>query len=198
MTGDHPSVAASARIESGATVGDGTRIWELATIRTGAIVGDDCVIGRGAFIDAGVVLGQRCKIQNGAALYAPAVLESGVFIGPAVVLTNDRFPRAVSPSGDLKRSDDWERTGVYVESGASIGAGSVVIGGLRIGQWAMVAAGSTVTRDVQQFALVAGVPARRIGWVGPAGRRLERHDTLWRCPDTGQKFNEVRGRLEIV
>lgn len=188
--------APDATIEHGARVGEGTRVWNQAVIRTGATVGSECIIGRGAFIDEAVVLGDRCKIQNLALVYAPAVLGDGVFVGPSAVLTNDRFPRAVTPQGALKSDADWTPQGVTVGSGASIGAMATLIGGVHVGDWATVAAGATVTRDVPAFALVAGTPARRIGWVGPAGVPLHRRQPGWVCPETGQTFRESDGSLE--
>jgi UDP-2-acetamido-3-amino-2,3-dideoxy-glucuronate N-acetyltransferase len=190
------TIAASAVIESGASVGEGTTVWDLSQVRAGAQVGRDCTIGRNVFVDAGVVVGDRCKIQNNALVYAPAVVGDGVFIGPAVVLTNDRHPRAVAASGVLKSTDDWTAAGVTVEEGASLGAGTVVVGGTTIGRWAVSAAGAVVTRDVPAHALVAGVPARRIGWVGHAGIPLERRaDGTFVCPATGTAFVEADGML---
>lgn len=186
----HVRVASSAEIADSAEVGSGTAIWDLAVVREGARIGAECIVGRGAFIDTGVVVGDRCKIQNGALLYAPAHLEAGVFIGPAVVLTNDRFPRAVTPAGALKSADDWRAQGVNVRRGASIGASATVIGGVSVGRWALVAAGSTVTRDVPAYALVAGSPARRIGWVGPNGQPLESRHGAWWCAQTDEWFDE--------
>jgi len=190
-------VAASATVEPGAAVGDGTYVWDLAAVRRDARVGANCIIGRGAFVDAGVVLGDNCKVQNGALVYGPARLATGVFIGPAAVLTNDRFPRAINPDGSLKSADDWDAVGVVVEEGASIGAAATVLGGVIVGRWSLVAAGSTVTRNVPAFAVVAGAPARRIAWVGPAGRPLARVDgDVWRCPVTGMRFEERDDHLE--
>ncbi|MCW2914152.1 MAG: acetylglucosamine-phosphate uridylyltransferase, partial [Actinomycetia bacterium] len=125
--------------------------------------------------------------------YEPAVLGDGVFVGPAVVLTNDRNPRSVDPEGHQKRGGDWEAVGVIVDEGASLGARSVCVAPVRIGRWAMVAAGAVVTRDVPDFGLVVGVPARRIGWVGRAGVRLvARTDEpgVWECPETGALYTE--------
>ena len=119
-----------------------------------------------------------------------------MFIGPAVVLTNDMYPRSVDVSGKLKRPADWDALGVVVKEGASLGARAVVVAGRSIGRWALVAAGAVVTRDVPDFALVAGVPARQIGWVGHAGVRLDAAGSgRWRCPETGSLYTEENGVL---
>lgn len=165
-------VMASAETDPSARIGAGTVVWQLAQIREHAVVGEECIIGRGAYIDEGVVLGDRCKVQNHALVYAPARLADGVFIGPAACLTNDPRPRAIDRSGRPVGPGDWERTGVRIGRGAAIGARAVVLGGVTVGPWALVAAGAVVNRDVPAHALVAGVPARRIGWVDHAGRRL--------------------------
>jgi acetyltransferase-like isoleucine patch superfamily enzyme len=146
------------------------------------------VIGRGAYLGPGVVVGDRCKIQNHALVYEPAVLADGVFVGPAVVFTNDYFPRAVTPDGDLKTADDWDAVAVTVREGASIGARAVCVAPVTIGRWALVAAGAVVVRDVPDFALVAGVPARQLGWVGHAGVPLTRDGDVWCCPATGRTY----------
>ncbi len=184
-------IAPSADVSATATVGQGSAVWHLAQVREKAELGVNCVIGRGAYIGTGVVLGDNCKVQNYALVYEPAVLGNGVFIGPAVVLTNDTYPRAINPDGSLKSAHDWEPVGVTILEGAAIGARAVCIAPVTIGRWATVAAGAVVTKDVPDHALVAGVPARRIGWVGRAGVPLEQHGTAWRCPSSGASYEIV-------
>lgn len=171
-------------------------MWHLAQIRESAELGEGCVVGRGVYIDSGVRIGRRCKLQSYALVFAPAELGDGVFVGPAAVLTNDRYPRAVNPDGTLKRGRDWEAVGVTVREGASISARAVVVGGVTIGRWALVGAGAVVTRDVPDHALVVGVPARRVGWVGRAGVPLAQEPGgTWRCPRDGARYAEEHGQL---
>jgi acetyltransferase-like isoleucine patch superfamily enzyme len=192
-------VVATADVDERATIGAGSSVWHLAQIREDAVLGKNCVIGRGAYVGAGVRIGDNCKIQNYALVYEPAVLEDGVFVGPAVVLTNDTFPRSVNPDGTLKSGADWEPVGVTLREGCSVGARAVCVAPVTVGRWATVAAGAVVTRDVPDFALVAGVPARRVKWVGRAGVPLEHgRDGRWRCPETGDEFVESDGLLYEV
>lgn len=197
MTQNSMMIASSADIDLTAQIGDGTTIWHLAQVRENARIGDGCIVGRGAYIGPGVVVGSNCKIQNYALVYEPTVLEDGVFVGPAVVFTNDEFPRAINVDGSRKGNDDWNAVGVIVGSGASIGARAVCIAPLSIGRWSLVAAGAVVTADVPDYAIVAGVPARRIGWVGPAGIPLTARPTgEFICPATGDLFLEEHGKLK--
>ncbi|MBB5642770.1 acyltransferase [Cryobacterium roopkundense] len=191
-------IAVTADIDARAVIGVNSQIWHLAQVREHARVGPGCIVGRGAYIGPGVILGRNCKVQNYALVYEPAVLEDGVFVGPAVVFTNDVFPRAINVDGTRKTADDWPMVGVIVRTGASIGARAVCIAPVTIGRWSMVAAGSVVTKDVAEFALVAGVPARRIGWVGRSGVALqEAGDGQFVCPATGEKYTETEGNLTL-
>jgi acetyltransferase-like isoleucine patch superfamily enzyme len=151
-------------------------------VREGAVIGSRCIIGAGVYVGAGVRLGDHCKIQNNALLYEGLVLEDGVFIGPAVCFTNDFLPRAVNPDLTLKSASDWSVGQTVVRVGASVGAMSVVVTGVTIGRWALVGAGSVVTRDVPDHALVYGSPARQHGWVCKCARTLSvRSDGVGWC-----------------
>lgn len=198
MTRDDVRIVASADVDDAASIGPNSSVWHLAQVRENAELGRNCVIGRGAYVGPGVTLGDNCKVQNYALVYEPAILGHGVFIGPAVVLTNDTYPRAVAVDGTLKSAADWEPVGVTIGDGAAIGARSVCVAPLNIGRWALVAAGSVVTKDVPDHALVAGVPATRIGWVGRAGRRLEESAPgLWTCPETSERYRETPDGLAL-
>lgn len=184
-------VAPGADIADSASIGDGSSIWHLAQVREDARLGTDCVVGRGAYIGTGVQMGDGCKVQNYALVYEPARLADGVFVGPAAVFTNDHFPRAVNPDLTPKAASDWEPVGVTCETGASIGARAVCVAPVTIGAWAMVAAGATVVKDVPPHALVAGVPARRLAWVGRSGEKLvpaSDGTDAWVCPTTGEWY----------
>lgn len=186
----------SADVSPDASIGEGSSVWHLAQVREGAVLGENCIIGRGAYVGTGVVLGDNCKVQNYALVYEPARLADGVFIGPAVVLTNDTYPRAINPDGSLKSAHDWEPVGVTIERGASIGARATCVAPVTIGAWATVAAGAVVVKDVPAHALVAGVPARRIGWVGTSGVPLRETDPgVWTCPSSGERYLESNGTL---
>jgi acetyltransferase-like isoleucine patch superfamily enzyme len=191
-----PRIAPTADVDPTVRVGAGTSVWHLAQIRERAVVGVGCVIGRGAYVGSGVLVGDHVKVQNYALVYEPARLADGVFIGPAAVLTNDEYPRAVTSDGRPKTAADWIAVGVVIEEGASIGARAVCVAPVHIGRWALVAAGAVVTRDVPDFALVVGVPGRRIGWVGRAGVPLRANgDGRFVCPRTGVAYREREGRL---
>jgi UDP-2-acetamido-3-amino-2,3-dideoxy-glucuronate N-acetyltransferase len=164
----HPS----AFVSTDAKIGPGTKVWHLAQVRERASIGAECILGKGVYVGEGVQIGSRVKIQNGVSIYPGATVEDGVFIGPHVCFTNDRHPRAVNPDGSVQTADQWEISPILVREGASLGAACVLVAGIIVGRWAMVAAGAVVTRDVPDHALVAGNPARRMGSVCVCGRRL--------------------------
>lgn len=187
----HPSSEVSPQ----AQLGPGTKVWARTHIRERAVLGADCSVGEGVYIDADVCIGSNVKIQNGALLYRRLILGDGVFVGPQVCFTNDLRPRAVTPEGRLKLDGDWHPGETHVDRGASIGAAAVILPGLRIGAWAMIGAGALVTHDVSAHALVAGAPARRIGWVCACGARLldageAGTRRAWRCPVDGWEHLE--------
>jgi acetyltransferase-like isoleucine patch superfamily enzyme len=192
MESREPYLHASADVADSAVIGSGSKVWHYAQIREAATLGLNCIVGRGAYIGSGVVVGDNCKIQNYALVYEPARLGDGVFVGPAVVFTNDQFPRAINRDGSPKLASDWTPVGVTVGQGASIGAMSVCVAPVTIGAWAMIGSGSTVIRDVPDFALVVGNPARRVGWVGKSGFRLsEVADGVWACPVSGDRYRQI-------
>jgi len=164
----HPT----AEVAAGAVIGRGTSIWNQAQVREGARIGADCVIGKNAYVDVGVVIGDRVKVQNNVSLYHGVTVEDGVFIGPHVCFTNDKVPRAINRDGTAKSEAGWVVSETLVRSGAALGANSTILPGVRIGRWAMVGSGSVVTRDVADYELVVGNPARRIGSACPCGEPL--------------------------
>jgi acetyltransferase-like isoleucine patch superfamily enzyme len=164
----HPTAEVSPK----AQIGEGTKIWHQAQVREGARLGANCIVGKGVYIDFDVVIGNNVKIQNGASIYHGVTLEDGAFIGPHTCLTNDKTPRAITPAGDLKRDADWEVGKILVKYGASVGAGAVVLPQVIIGRFALVGAGAVVTRDVPDYGLVYGNPARLHGFVCPCGEKL--------------------------
>lgn len=186
----------TADVSPDASIGAGSKVWHYAQVREGAQLGENVIVGRGAYVGTGVELGDNCKVQNYALVYEPAKLANGVFIGPAVVLTNDHFPRAINADGSLKSASDWEPVGVTIGEGASIGASATCVAPVTIGRWSLVGSGSVVVKDVPDFALVVGSPARRVGWVGKAGVPLVADgDGVWVCPQSGERYLETDGML---
>jgi len=157
----------SAYVDEGAKVGKGTRIWHFCHVMAGAEIGEGCTLGQNVFVAKGVRIGDGVKIQNNVSVYEGVTLEDGVFVGPSAVFTNVRTPRASFPRN---RSEDFLPT--VVKRGATIGANATIVCGVTIGEWAFVAAGAVVTKDVPPYALVAGVPAKRVGWACECGEIL--------------------------
>jgi acetyltransferase-like isoleucine patch superfamily enzyme len=179
----------TAMVDSSAKLGRGSQVWAHSHIREGVSVGNSVVIGERVYIGPQVSIGENSKIQNGALIYDPAIIENGVFIGPGVTFTNDKYPRAVNPDMSIKKQIDWETAAVIVRQGASIGAGSICVAPIEIGCWAMVAAGSVVVSDVPDHALVAGVPAKFVKWIGKSGLPLQPIDgETFTCTVSGDKF----------
>ncbi len=185
----HPTADVSPK----ATLGEGTKVWHQAQVREGAVLGRNCILGKGAYVDFGVQIGDNVKIQNRASVYHGVTLENGVFVGPHVIFTNDKLPRAINPDGSLKSDDDWELGHIRVREGASLGAGAIIVTGVTIGRFAMIGAGAVVTKDVPDYGLVYGNPARLVGYVCERGHKLvhvEEND--WKCPVCERQI-EVEG-----
>jgi len=164
----HPT----AEVSPDAQLSMGVKIWNHAQIREFASVGENSIISKNVYVDCNTRIGRNCKIQNNCSLYQTITMEDGVFVGPHVIFTNDKVPRAINPDGTQKNAADWVAGTTLVEYGASIGAGSIILPGSRIGRFAMIGSGAVVTRSVPPFALVVGNPARIIGWVNEAGDRV--------------------------
>lgn len=162
MTSIHPT----AIIDSGALVGEGTRVWHWVHVSSKAKIGRDCSLGQNVFIGNDVTIGKNCKIQNNVSVYDAVTLEDDVFCGPSMVFTNVYNPRSA-----VSRKDEYRRT--MVRQGATLGANSTIVCGVEIGRYAFVAAGALINRDVKDFALMVGVPAKQVGWMSMHGERLD-------------------------
>lgn len=167
-----PRIHPTAQVSPEAQIGEGTGIWNQAQVREGAVIGQNCIISKDVYIDAGVHIGSNVKIQNGVSVYHGVTIQDGVFVGPHVCFTNDKYPRAINADGSLKSAADWQVSETLIEYGAALGARAVILPGLIVGKWAMVAAGAVVTRSVPDYGLVVGHPARLKGFVCPCGMRL--------------------------
>lgn len=178
----------SAWIDDGVEIGKGTRIWHASHLLRGVRVGERCTIGQNVVIGPDVVVGSGCKIQNNVSLYKGVTLEDDVFCGPSCVFTNVFNPRA-----HVERKDEFRPT--LVRRGATIGANATIVCGTTLGRYCMIGAGSVVTRDVPDFALVVGTPARRTGWVSRHGEKL---DADLVCPATGERYRLTSVGLELV
>ena len=173
----HPTAEVSPK----ANIGSGTRIWHLVQIREGVTIGKNCIVGKDVYVDFDVKIGDNVKIQNSALIYHGATIEDGVFVGPQVCLTNDRNPRAITADGLLKGNDDWVVGPTLIKYGASLGAGSVILPNVTVGRFALVGAGSVVTRNVPDHGLVVGNPARLVGYVCHCGRKMQQQEDAWHC-----------------
>lgn len=164
----------TADISKNAKIGKGSEIWNNTQIREGAEIGENCVLGKNVYIDQNVKIGSNVKIQNNSSVYQGVTLEDGVFVGPHVCFTNDKNPRAINPDGSIKKSDDWDLVKTLVKTGASVGGNATILPGILIGKWALVGAGSVVTKNVPDFGLMVGNPARLIGRVDKNGQKVNK------------------------
>lgn len=171
----------SAEVSKEAILEEGVKIWNQAQIREGAHIGENTIIGKNVYIDFGVHVGKNCKIQNNTSVFHGARIGDGVFIGPHVCFTNDKVPRAINLDGSLKSPEEWELAETFVETGVSIGAHSVVLPGIRIGTFAMIGAGSVVTRNVASYTLVLGNPARPVSRVCACGNKIPINSKETKC-----------------
>mgnify|MGYP003608311292 CR=1 FL=1 len=183
----HPT----AIVDAGAQIGQGTRIWHWVHICAGARIGAHCSFGQNVFVGNDVVIGHNCKVQNNVSIYDAVTLEDDVFCGPSMVFTNVHNPRAA-----VIRKDEYRRT--WVKQGATIGANATLVCGVTLGEYAFIAAGAVITKDVKPYALMAGVPARQIGWMSQHGERLDLPligTGQATCPATGQRYRLENGTL---
>ena len=196
-------IHSTAEVSPKADIGEGTSIWHQAQIREEVKIGKNCIIGKGVYVDAGVSMGDNVKIQNYVSVYHGVTLEDGVFIGPHVCFTNDLKPRAINPDGSLKAADDWVLSLTHIRHGAALGANSTIRCGTTIGAWAMVGSGSVVTKDIPDYGLAWGNPARLHGFVCPCGERLRKESqssdsVVAECPKCGQKVSILAENWEQI
>jgi len=177
----------SAYVDDNVSIGAGSKIWHFVHVLSHTDIGEGCVLGQNVMAGPHVSIGDGCKIQNNVALYKGVKLEKNVFCGPSCVFTNVLTPRA-----HVERKDEFGET--LVKEGATIGANATIVCGNTLGAYCMIAAGAVVTKDVPDYALMAGIPARRIGWVSRSGDRL---DTTLVCPRTGETYQEQDGVLTL-
>lgn len=182
----HPSAV----VDPGAQIGEGVRIWHFCHVSATAILGENCILGQNVFVGNGVTLGKGVKVQNNVSIYTGVVCEDDVFLGPSMVFTN-----VINPRSFVERKDEFRPT--LVRRGASIGANATIVCGTTLGQYCMIGAGAVVTKNVPDFALVTGVPARQTGWVSRLGRRLKFQHGEAFCPESGERYLLENDRVRL-
>ncbi len=176
-------------VEEGVSIGRGTKIWHFCHVMPEVSIGEYCIIGQNVFIGRRVKIGNKVKVQNNVSIYEGVIIEDEVFVGPSVVFTNVKYPRAF-----IEQKHNFLTT--YIERGATLGANATIVCGVRIGAYAFVGAGAVVTKNVLPFALVVGNPAKQVGWVSHAGRPLQwQSSTKAVCPLTNRTYLLINGRL---
>jgi UDP-2-acetamido-3-amino-2,3-dideoxy-glucuronate N-acetyltransferase len=178
-------VHSTAVVDAGAQIGAGSKIWHFAHISAGAVIGEKCIFGQNTFVADGVTIGRNVKVQNNVAVYTGTTIEEDVFLGPSCVLTNVTNPRS-----QVNRHSLYEKT--LIRRGATIGANATIVCGITLGRYCFIAAGTVLTRDVPDYALIQGVPGRRNGWISRHGHRMKADETgQMTCPETGHRYREV-------
>ncbi|HEX9098034.1 MAG TPA: acyltransferase [Candidatus Dormibacteraeota bacterium] len=190
MTSDSAFIHPTAEVSAKARVGAGTRVWNQAQVREGAVIGTNCILGKGVYIDKDVRIGNNCKLQNGVFVFRGFDLEDGVFLGPGVMLLNDKHPRAINPDGSPKDESDWVVSQGTVRYGAAVGGGAVVLPGINIGRMALVGSGAVVSHDVVDRGVVYGNPARLHGFACDCGHKLTKHGVShFVCPNCAREYD---------
>lgn len=179
----------TAEVSDKAIIGEGTSIWNQVQIRENSKIGKNCILSKNVYIDFDVIIGDNVKIQNNVSVYHGVTIEDGVFVGPHVCFTNDKIPRAINPDGSLKKATDWKVSKVLVKRGAALGANSTILPGVTIGEFALIGAGSVVTKDIPDFGLAYGNPARLAGFVCHCGNKLEEKEGVFFCKECNKKMN---------
>lgn len=190
----HPT----AIVDEGAKIGKGSKVWHFAHICSGAVIGESCVFGQNVFVGNRVTIGRNCKVQNNVSIYDNVHLEDDVFCGPSMVFTN-----VINPRSAVIRKDEYLNT--IVKKGATIGANATVVCGVTLGEYCFIAAGAVITKDVKPFALMAGVPAKQIGWMSRFGERINLPVSSnagcsgeYSCPHTGDRYRLVGDKIEML
>lgn len=184
----HPTAV----IDKGCTIGEGTKIWHFSHVMTDSVIGERCNLGQNVVVSPGVVLGNNVKVQNNVSIYTGVICEDDVFLGPSCVFTN-----IINPRSAVIRRDQYVKT--TVKRGASIGANATIVCGGTLGRYCLIGAGTVVTKDIPDYALVVGNPSRQIGWVSAYGHRLEFNDQgLAECPESGEKYQLVDGQVSPI